>query len=251
MKHYFLDLGNTRLKAWACDEAEAVLAREAISHAGDPGAAVAALSSAFAGAPSFIGVSSVLGDEAKRALSAACRTRWGQEARFAVSQAETAGVRCAYREPGRLGVDRWLGVLAVADGQEDWCVVDCGTALTIDVVSRERVHLGGYILPGLEMLAEALVGNTRQVRVDEAVPDSLGWGHSTSEAVRNGALLAASAAVEAAWGRLREQAGREPRLVITGGDAARLSSFLRVEHRCEPELLLSGLQHYFAANGIK
>jgi type III pantothenate kinase len=160
-------------------------------------------------------------------------------------------VRCAYREPGRLGVDRWLGVLAVADSGEDCCVVDCGTALTIDAISHDRVHLGGYILPGLEMLADTLVGNTRQVRVDEVVPDSLGWGRSTSEAVRNGALLAAASVVEAALGLLREQSGREPQLVITGGDGARLSPFLRVKHRCEPELLLKGLQHYFAANGIK
>ena len=251
MKHYFFDLGNTRLKAWACDEAEAVLAREAITHEGDPASAIAALSADFADAPSFIGVASVLGDEAKQALSTACDRRWGQAARCAVSQPETAGIRCAYREPGRLGVDRWLGVLAVADGQLDYCVVDCGTALTIDAVNREGEHLGGYILPGLELLADSLVSNTRQVRVTETVADSLAWGRSTSEAVRNGALLAAAGSVQVALERMAGPSGRQPRLVLTGGDARRLAAVLPASARVEPELLLQGLQRYFAANGIK
>jgi type III pantothenate kinase len=251
VKHYFFDLGNTRLKAWACDEAEAVLGSEAISHAGDPAAAIVELSAGFDAPPSFIGVASVLGDDVKRALSAACRTRWGQEARFAIGQPETAGVRCAYADYARLGIDRWLGVLAVADGEHDYCVVDCGTALTIDAVTRDRQHLGGYILPGLELLADALVSNTRQVRVTEAVADSLEWGRSTSEAVRNGAWLAASGAVEAAVKRLRQQTGRQPRLVLTGGDAARLAPRLTEPYRLAPELLLTGLQRYFSANGIK
>jgi len=250
MRRYFFDIGNTRLKAWACDRAGQVLAREAIAHEGSPELSLHGLSAAFAEAPAFIGVSCVLGEENRAPWEEACRHRWGRAVEFARSQEQTAGVHNAYAEPERLGVDRWLGVLAVADGQHDYCVADCGTAMTIDVVTREREHLGGYILPGLALLSDSLIRNTRQVRVTQAGDESLAWGRHTSAAVLNGALLATVGAIEAACAHLREDTGREPQLVLTGGDAARLSPLIRYPHCIETELLLIGLQRYFAASGI-
>ena len=250
MSQYFFDLGNTRLKAWACDGAGQVLARAAITHDGNPGLALQGLGADFAAAPDFIGVSCVLGEENRAPWAEACQQRWGRPVQFARSAAETAGVSSGYQQPERLGVDRWLGVLAVADGIHDFCVADCGTAMTIDAVTRERRHLGGYILPGLALLSDSLIRNTRQVRVTEAGDGDLGWGRHTSAAVLNGALLATVGAIETAMARLRAETGREPRLVLTGGDAERLSPLLTCRHCIETELLLTGLQRYFAAGGI-
>jgi len=250
MTRYFFDLGNTRLKAWACDAAGQVLTRVAITHAGNPGQALDELPATFAAAPDFIGVSCVLGNESRLPWAEACRRRWDRPVQFATSQAKTAGVSNGYTEPERLGVDRWLGVLAVADGEHDYCVADCGTAMTIDAVTRDGRHLGGYILPGLALLSDSLVRNTRQVRVTEPGDDNLAWGRHTSAAVLHGALLASVGAIETAVQRLQEENGRAPRLVLTGGDAARLSPLLRYPHGIETELLLIGLKRYFAADGI-
>lgn len=251
MSQYFLDIGNTRVKAWACDAGGHVLSSQAFTHAGDPAQALDQLSADFLPEPGFVGVASVLGGDAQPALAAACAQRWRVPVRFAVSQASTAGVRNGYREPERLGVDRWLGVLAVADGQHDYCVVDCGTAMTIDAVTRDRVHLGGYILPGLSLLADALVQNTRQVRVSVSGEGNLGWGRHTSAAVLHGALLAATGSIRLAHEQLASESGRRPCLVLTGGDANRIAPLLALPHVIRPDLLLTGLQRYFFNDDIK
>lgn len=249
--HYYFDIGNTRLKAWACDGQGRMLASCALGHEQGWDEVLAQLSEGFAAPAAFIGIASVLRAEVNQDLADACRARWGAVPRFARTQAVTAGVRCAYTEPERLGVDRWLAVLAVADGAHAYCAVDCGTATTIDMVSAGREHLGGFILPGLGMLADSLTRNTQRVRVTEELAPGLGFGRSTSEAVINGALLATVGAIEEAMRRLRTLVGGEPRLVLTGGDAPLIAAWLSSPHSVDPELLLTGLQRYFASADIK
>ncbi|MDP1069535.1 type III pantothenate kinase, partial [Klebsiella pneumoniae] len=71
---------------------------------------------------------------------------------------------------GRMGVDRWLAMLAAWQrvGQSCW-VVDCGSAITLDLLDAEGRHQGGYILPGLRLMQQSLLGNTAEVRVDRDV----------------------------------------------------------------------------------
>lgn len=250
-RHYYFDIGNTRLKAWACDDEGRLLASQALSHDMGWGDVLAQLGDAFAAPAGFIGIASVLQAEGNASLAQACVQRWAHAPEFAVVTAERGGVRCAYTEPGRLGVDRWIGVLAVADGEHDYCVVDCGTATTIDLVSQANEHLGGFILPGLSMLADSLTRNTQRVRITGQHEPSLNWGTHTSAAVINGALLATVGAIERAVEQFLVQQGRAPRLVLTGGDAPLISPWLSGQHTMDPELLLTGLQRYFQRIDIK
>lgn len=250
-RQYFFDLGNTRLKAWACASDGTVVATAAVVHAGNSDVALAQLDEQFAAVPGLIGVASVWAAGANEAFAEACRRRWGVTPRFARSEAERAGVRCAYENPAKLGVDRWLCVLAVADGVNDYCVVDCGTAMTIDVVTRDRIHKGGYIVPGLSMQVNSLIRHTQRVRISEPAESRLDWGRDTSSAVLDGVLLGVVAVIEKSWRRLCEEQGGAPRLVLTGGDAAQIGPWLSCPHTIEPELLLTGLQHYFATPDIK
>ena len=94
--------------------------------------------------------------------------QWQLVPEYAHTQAYYQGLTVAYQDERRLGVDRWLAMLAArqAAAGQGVCVVDCGSALTLDVVDHEGRHLGGYIVPGLAMMESALLNNTGPNQVD-------------------------------------------------------------------------------------
>lgn len=106
------------------------------------------------------------------------------------SVAEAYGVRNAYEFPEKLGVDRWLCLIAARHyWSEPVCIVDCGTAITIDVMDRNGCHLGGLICPGLTLMKQSLSNGTAnlQLSAQSGLPV---LARNTSDAIDNGALYA-------------------------------------------------------------
>lgn len=236
---YFFDLGNTRAKFWCC-QGDEIVAEAAMVHDGRPADLLARLPATFPPLPEAICGISVLGGEADAAFSAAVVARWGMAPLYARSSACFGALRNAYRDaPGRLGVDRWLALVAAARDCDVLCVVSCGTAVTIDV-AEGMIHRGGYIVPGLGLMESSLQAGTRKVRYDAPVAPATALGCETGAAVRNGILACLVALVE----RVVREHGVS-RLVLTGGDAAIIAGCLGVPAAVEPELLLKGMLRYF------
>jgi type III pantothenate kinase len=145
-----------------------------------------------------------------------------------------------------MGVDRWVAMIgAHHEFRSALCVVDAGTATTLDALDKTGLHLGGQIIPGVHMMGEALHANASDIgtagRGRKGPTDTLGlFGKSTSEAVAFGALAAAAGAVELAVKRMRS-AGFRPKLVLTGGDASRILEQLHSSALHRPNLVLQGL----------
>ncbi|MDP2228570.1 MAG: type III pantothenate kinase [Moraxellaceae bacterium] len=241
---YYFDVGNTRLKIWACD-GDSLIAEAAIAHDGIPAAALASVGDAFARRPDAICGASVIGGD--EALALAAQARWGLAPLLCRARQTQMGVVNAYGDAyALLGIDRWLGLLAVHGYGDDRpiCIVDCGTAMTVDILLPDGRHVGGYILPGLDMMASALLAGTVGVRFTDPQIDSLQPGLGTGQAVQHGVLLSAVALID----RLQEQWGAG--LVLTGGDAPRVLSHIMGPCRYEPTLLLQGMKRYFADAGI-
>ena len=235
-----VDLGNTRLK-WAWLAQGTLGAARAVAHAG-PGIA-AALGPAWQELPrpEAILVGSVAGPERDAELRALCDELWGCEPRFASARTQAAGVSSGYDSPGQLGVDRWLALLAVhADQRGATCVVDCGTAVTIDVVDAAGRHRGGLILPGLQLMRACLLSRTR-IPPFGAPPPRPDLGRDTAAAVANGALLAVVGAVRETLARACATLGNPLRLVIAGGDAQTLAAALLEASELRSDLVLEGL----------
>jgi len=156
-----------------------------------------------------------------------------------VSQAKVSkqcgAVRNSYKDVNRMGIDRWLAMLAAYDRVGGPCViVDGGTALTVDILAADGSHEGGYILPGLRLMRSSLVENTGIELSAKTVADSAEPGHSTEEAVMNGTLAVLLALIEKkAMGSI---------LLLTGGDAEVLAAMLPEQKRLlVPSLVLDGL----------
>ncbi len=68
------------------------------------------------------------------------------------------GITNGYNDPSKLGIDRWLAILGAATqfkGQ-NLCVFNCGTAITMDIVTANGEHQGGLIFPGVQLLHRAV-----------------------------------------------------------------------------------------------
>jgi type III pantothenate kinase len=163
------------------------------------------------------------------------------------SSAEALGVTNGYTEVHRLGVDRWLGVLASYQLAGGSCSVDCGSAITIDFVLPGGRHLGGYIIPGLRLMKESLKLGTRNVAID---PDSeadalLAPGSNTIEAVNHGIYMAAVSAVNRIYFEVCDREGITLPLLLTGGDGHVVSRGVRVPHALWPDMVYAGLEACF------
>lgn len=243
-----LDAGNSRLK-WACLVGGTLQAGEAVLRTGaGAGDDVRALSLAWAPLPrpERVLIGSVLGQEFVGALSACTMEAWSVPVESITPRREAHGLVNAYAEPERLGVDRWLGMLgARRDSAGPVCVVDCGTAITVDAMRADGTHLGGLILPGLGLMRRMLTTGTHGIRVDtddgNAVETLLPWADDTRPALRAGTLCAVVAGIDRAVARLREPLGGAPSCYITGGDAERLLPLLEGTYRHRPGLVLEGL----------
>lgn len=252
-----MDVGNTRLKfvLWQQRASDPDLMAEqvAIVHHGELQAAIGQIQQhviSQEGEITRVLVSNVAGELAEQAIVAACQLYFNVGPEFARTCKTFKGFAVAYEQPSRLGVDRWLAMLAAKKleslGNSSVCVVDSGSALTIDVVSAKGEHRGGFIIPGLRLMYDSLLSGTQEVYADKPSFHGLDWGKSTHQAVSNGALFAIVSAVKEACRRFSEQEASVV-MVLTGGDADILSPYLSDTCGCKkvPDLVLRGLIEFF------
>jgi type III pantothenate kinase len=186
-----------------------------------------------------IWISSVAGPAAESELVALLQQQWGVEPWCARTRARTGSLCNSYDDPARMGVDRWLAMLAGRAREAGRiCVVDAGSALTIDIVDESGQHEGGYIIPGPLLMERALLLDTDRVRFDEEVDYALSPGSSTAEAVRHGIALAQAGAVALVIDRGGNEAMQ---LLFCGGGGEALMQLLDRGGSFVPDLVFEGL----------
>jgi type III pantothenate kinase len=239
-----VDIGNTRIK-WATLAAGKLARRGSAVHRDSLDGALAAFAAELPARPRIIAVN-VAGERVAERLEAVVATRPGASLTLVATSAEQFGVRCAYAEPSRLGVDRWVAVLAAyhaAHGAA--CAIDAGTAVTFDAVDATGTHLGGLIFPSARLLAAALDRNTSNIGRTAAAPAVARGlellGRNTDAAVGHAAWLALAAALDRAVATVERALGTRPVVYLTGGDAEPLRGWLETGVELRADLVLEGL----------
>lgn len=189
-------------------------------------------------------IASVLSDARQKALSDTVRGYLDLPVNRCVVTRGALGVRCAYADLERLGIDRWLAVVAVWNRAKSACLVaDLGTAATLDFVDSAGNHKGGYIVSGLELSLRGLLSGTDNIKPD---PSGFGLanlnpGVSTAEAIYNGALHALVALIESSYQNLLKSSP-EAKLILAGGDAPLVGSYLSNQYELVEGLVFDGMR---------
>ncbi len=191
--------------------------------------------------PASVWISSVAGEKVNAEVSRWIRRNWMIESEFIVSRRVQAGVVNGYREPEQLGVDRWMALLAGrAISHQPCLIVDCGTATTIDAMDAEGRHLGGLIIPGLDMMKESLLGGTAISRYEEA--ESIDFvATDTASAILSGGINATKSLINEMRDRLSKKLDQPVLSLLTGGAAGQLLDGVLMPKRHEPNLVLNGV----------
>ena len=168
---------------------------------------------------------------------------WEMEPQFLSSQATYGDVKNAYIESSQLGSDRWAALIAARQvTTSPVVIIDCGSAITIDVLSAQGEHLGGLIIPGLEMMRTSLVKKTERIELTDFDVQSPSFlARDTKRAVIGGTLYTASAAIDRISHDVGAELGRETVYFITGGDAPQFLPLLSGDYHHRPNLVLEGL----------
>jgi type III pantothenate kinase len=247
-----IDLGNTRLK-WALWDGTQLHRGATVTHAHEAGTSGggAEFSALWKDVPAVdaIWVASVAANSLEQALTGSLNGHFAVSVRYARSPAAACGVRNAYSVPARLGIDRFLGLVAAHRESAGAAVVaGCGTALTLDAVDGDGRHLGGLIAPAPPLMRQALLERTARLGELAAAPIAE-FADTTAAAVESGTWLAAVALVERFARRARTAFGMTPALILCGGGAKRLAPLLELEHRVDSDLVLRGLACFADAGG--
>lgn len=196
----------------------------------------------------MVWLSNVAGAEIARLMSQIMDKQSCVSYQFATTQAQQCGVCNGYRQPQQLGVDRWLAMLAAfhlpqRTVDQALCVIDCGTALTLDVLDATGQHLGGYIAPGLTTLQGMFNHRLTNISIEPAHPRSVTVPADNTE---DGVVRGCGQVLLGGIRQMLEDSLPESQkacIVLTGGDAqwVRDGLTLTAETVYEPLLVNKGL----------
>ncbi|MCH8159391.1 MAG: type III pantothenate kinase [Proteobacteria bacterium] len=247
MTALLLDVGNTRLK-WGILDDDNIRRTGHIAHDRIRELGLQELTSKLPRRVDAVFASNVAGTSFATRLSGVVGMHCHCDVRFARSERRGWGVTNSYRQPRRMGVDRWVAMVgAWAETQAACLIVDAGTAVTIDALDDDGVHLGGQIIPGVVTMAQSLSSATSDIPLVRASAKRVAndlemFGHNTAAAVREGSQNAVVGAIERAVRTLQSN-GYDPTIVLTGGDASRILKSLDEALLHRPHLVLQGLAH--------
>jgi type III pantothenate kinase len=178
-------------------------------------------------------------------LDEAARSVTGRPVTYLATRAEAAGVRVAYGDPRLLGVDRWLALVAAhAMVPGPCCVADVGTAATFDALDAGGRHLGGYIVPGPELMLRALHQRTSDLASHTAASGEAGrapLADNTRDAIVRGCHLAVAALVDRGVADVEARVGAKATLLVTGGGVSGIRPLIAREAVDVPDLVLRGM----------
>jgi len=170
---------------------------------------------------------------------------WDVEPRWVASGASACGVTNGYDHPSRLGVDRWVALIAarhrvLAQGAaRPALVVMVGTAVTVDALDASGCFLGGMILPGFGLMLRALEMGTAGLKAPTG--EAVDFPTNTSDALMSGGADAIAGAVERMHRRLLARTGENPLLFMTGGAAVKLAPITGLPFETIDTLIFEGL----------
>ena len=162
---------------------------------------------------------------------------------YYVSQREAFGIRLAYDDPASYGADRYAALVAAYhSGKGAKIVVDCGTAVTVDAINEGGIHLGGLIVPGVELMCSMLAENTTGISHSDSTNGVEYLNASTHDSVVSGSTLCLRHGLHSIIANIQQKLGQRASVYVTGGASAAIIDMENDQIIERPDLVLEGLQ---------
>lgn len=242
-----IDVGNSRIK-WA------VISQGVINEHGEAGYSESSFETVLSsmGMPELknVHISFVAKVDLKLKLERWLSARGCEVVVFAKTRARQHGVVNSYKQPENMGVDRWLAMIAAYElcdiaSHDAVCVVDCGTAITLDLVDAAGQHTGGLILPGFRAMVGSLIGSASNINISGSLEYSddlnTGLATSTQESVAKGCARLINEGVSSMVKSCEKNIAGKLHCVVTGGDGEWVAKTLAYENTYNSYLVLQGL----------
>ncbi|MBL7081796.1 MAG: type III pantothenate kinase [Candidatus Omnitrophica bacterium] len=153
-----------------------------------------------------------------------------------------APIKNLYRKPKQVGQDRLVNACAgIAFYGVPLIIVDFGTAITFDAISKNEEYLGGMILPGIGISLDALTEQTAllpKIKLDR--PKEF-IGRDTRNSMLSGVVYGFAVLTDNLTERLKEQIGRKAKVIGTGGNIDLIRKYCKRIDRVDKDLTLKGL----------
>ena len=149
-----------------------------------------------------------------------------------------------YDNPAEVGADRIVNAIAAYSKYRcALIIVDFGTATTFDVISSQGEYLGGAIVPGIMISAEALFQRaSRLPRVEIFKAPERVIGTHTLDSIKSGLIHGNAAMIDGMVLRIKKEMDSIPKVLATGGLAPLISGLAEAVDQVEPDLTLDGLR---------
>jgi type III pantothenate kinase len=161
------------------------------------------------------------------------------------------GLRILYEDPREVGADRIAdAVAALKLHRPPLIVVDVGTAVVFDAISKDGDYLGGAIAPGVGLAADALAQKTALLRRVDLRPPKTAVGNNTTAAIQSGILLGYVGLIESMIRRFKAEIGSDAWVVATGGWAGVIAELTDAFDHVDSDLTLQGLRLIYELNEV-
>lgn len=173
-----------------------------------------------------------------------CCTKYFGITPFVLQPGVKTGLQIKYKNPLEVGTDRIADAIAATHlfPEKNLIIIDFGTATTVCATSKNKVFLGGNIIPGVRLAMEALESKTARLPLVEILRPQTAIGKSTSESIQSGLYWSNVGAIKELTRKISDEAfPKEKPLVIGTGGFAHLFEKEDLFDEVIPDLILKGL----------
>ena len=149
----------------------------------------------------------------------------------------------SYKKASNLGSDRWAQIVAAKNiFKKDCIIVSCGSAISIDCVTKNGTHKGGVLMSGAERYINCFsdIHNLKNIRLTQTKKNNL-LQTDTAEQINVGYRTMISASIHKIYEEFKKNTKSKPTVIVSGSYARQIASYIEINTLVEPFFVLKSL----------